>query len=116
MTEEELEKMLEKWVKRLRLQDWDISIRFVKQHELSDPAWEGECRVAPQVSSADILILAPEAGEEGRDIEACVVHELTHVLLYAFNMGKSGSLKNVLREAAVERIAQSLVATDREKV
>ena len=112
---EDLDRLLQKWVEILRIKDWDISIRFAKQHELSEPSWEGECRVAPQISRADILILVPEAGEEGRDIEACVVHELTHVLLYAFNMGKPGSLKNVLRESAVERIAQALIAADREK-
>lgn len=72
------------WQAILRLQDWDVAIRFARPWELTGDV-NGEVEMIPTKRRAVIRILAREDRERDRDdlgldtIEFTVVHELLHL-------------------------------------
>lgn len=77
---------MKRWQKMLRLEQWNIKIRYARSREMLTPedgtiAW-GRCLLNVNHLRATILILHPEdyADEDDQgEIESTVVHELLHV-------------------------------------
>lgn len=74
MTQKSLEKMTAKWQKRLRLQNWVISVGFVK---MSDPDWYGGCNTQANFLEAEVGI--NDRLDDPKQIEETLVHELLHI-------------------------------------
>ncbi len=88
LTKKELEKLLNVWQSKLRVDNWDISISIVnfgrKDHKQS-----GDFVADISVKKAKILLTAdPFRGDE----EYTLVHELIHILLYDYDNFSEGVL------------------------
>ena len=99
-----LNKLLSKWVKRLRLQDWNFEIKYATRVEMDDDTAVGKSRISPNNFYVKILILDPKESESWiptlRNIELTIVHELVHVAIVWLKEQE---------EVVVERIAQALM-------
>jgi len=80
-----LKRLVEKWKKRLRLQDWHITIAYVRPEAFSErnQGCLGENLTSSMNKEASIAILDPkyiidEGLESTKNIELTVVHELIH--------------------------------------
>lgn len=109
MTNKQLVGMCQTWQKRLRLQDWEISIEFTDA--FNGTATYGECSTSPPFMQAAIKVrsdLKPKAVEE------TVVHELLHVRFPnhtpAFDrvFNRTGLVGNEF-EIGIEMVARALV-------
>lgn len=76
------------WQELLRLQDWNIELRIVRQFTLDDPDTLAECEYYLERKDAIIRIVIPEdldrfedvyLGNEARDYDITLVHELLHL-------------------------------------
>lgn len=106
-------KFLKKWQPRLRLEDWNITIRWATAKELSDADWDAKCTPDIPYKSAKILVADWEhPKEKAQDFEVLVVHELLHLPLTAFETAE-GSLQEVAEENHVHILSTLLVALDR---
>lgn len=86
MTQEEGQKVLDKWYKKMRLAEWDIELCMLdskeydaKVEELGDPpdlVSNGYCALSRYHKSAVIYIRA-----DAEDPQFAIVHELTHLLI-----------------------------------
>ncbi len=94
MTDHELKALLPEWQQRLRLQDWDVSLKFEKYSE-----GLGNVRMCAKYKSAEIIIREPafiDPDELGnKDLEVTLVHELLHV--------QAGHLTHFLAEKQNDR-------------
>ena len=101
-------KLLRTWQKRLRLQDWEIALSFVKSLDMSGPNL-GEIKIYPDHRAADICLLREEDYPQNLpwyvDMESVLVHELLHI---HFNPLSSPE-KNVQEDAAIESIVPALI-------
>lgn len=114
MTDRELEDLLRHWQRKLRLQDWDIEIRFVSKDEMTGR--DGTVQYHTHLKTARIEVLRP--GEERPnawipyDIENTIVHELLHLhLSYFTEQYEPGSPGHLLEEQFVHVMAGLLVGT-----
>ncbi|MEE8489960.1 MAG: hypothetical protein V3S43_06455 [Acidimicrobiia bacterium] len=84
MTQQRLERLVELWCKRLRLDDWDVNVVLVPTEGLGDKT--GECSVYPRVNEATMRISAHKMNGDDtpHDYEQTVVHELLHIESNAF--------------------------------
>lgn len=108
---DQLEEWLAKWQPRLRLSDWDISIRYANMAELKDSL--ASIEIDDDNMVADILVLPEDQAQLLNtmieyDEELHVVHELVHLRLTDLDTQESRH-----EERAVNAIAQALVHTDR---
>ena len=96
MTQLELEELCKEWQKRIRLQDWEISIKFVKWHDLEENqrgniGWEVKKKIAAiRIMAEDQF---PPECSEPCDIEKTVVHELLHLHTITWNGDDADSAK-----------------------
>lgn len=90
---------LEKWQKRLRLQDWEISIRWAFDKEISEAA---EIGYSLNTKEAEIKITKTDDKEF---IEFNVIHELVH-LHFAPNSKHNDT--HFLEEQAINAISKAL--------
>ena len=102
------------WQRQLRLQDWDVTVRVVRWHEV-DGSPLGLCRVRWSTRDAEILLLdpqdyGPDRSGSDRDQELTLVHELLHI---AFPGDRSDGSCSTTMEQAVEATARALVALNR---
>ena len=91
MTQPQLEKLSKLWMRRLRLQDWVVTVKLVEDEE-KFAGMQGSLGVTyhdPSECKADIGIL-----DEGSNIamEATLIHELLHLRLVPFD-GKNHNEK-----------------------
>jgi hypothetical protein len=99
-----LERLLRKWQKRLKLQDWVIEARYVKPEEMvNQPAPLGECHMDYAQKEAVIRILDPKYNEAAvlpghRNTELTFVHEMMHCHLN----------KESVRPAHLEHVVEAL--------
>lgn len=117
MDKPNLEELLKKWQVILKLQDWDIKIRWAKHYDL-DSDTKGQCRWVLGKKCASIRILEPEdfdpAIQWGQDPECTVVHELLHLHYGPLELGDHfEGLKEAMLEQAVCAISEALVERDR---
>lgn len=109
MAKLDLEKILDKWKKRLGLSDWKISIEFNTQDHLDGQA---KTRIYETSQVAKVFILSPEDRQKSdpndSSIELDIVHELIHVRLWAIDPKDADRLTHALREQAIEWLARAL--------
>jgi hypothetical protein len=122
LTEATLKRLLSKWKKRLRVNDWAVTARWATPAEVIDPArdWFAICNHETVKKSAEIIFLHPDHfTEEERkdsthlDTEVDVVHELLHLLMAPFKTEPGSQLEDV-EENLVHFISTLLVALERE--
>lgn len=112
-----LKELLKKWQAILRLQDWNIKIRWVKHYDLANDT-KGQCRWVLGKKAALISILEPEDFDPSikweQDPECTVVHELLHLHIAPLDDGDEWrGLKDKMMEQAICSISEALVNCDR---
>lgn len=97
------------WQQRLRLQDWDLDVNYVRGYDMSDRLSYGEIDVFQEKKFAKIdLLTAGDAfpgGYHGYDLERTLVHELLHIHLAPLR----DDSKMVFEEQAIHAISVALV-------
>ncbi len=78
-----LEQQMKSWQKRLGLEEWNLSLRLVRQWEIDRNAW-GTAEWNPDAKTAVINVLDPrdynlKGGDLKLDMECTIVHELVHI-------------------------------------
>jgi len=81
--ESRLDRQMKFWQKRLGLEDWNLSLRVVRQSELDRDTW-GAAEWDPDAKTGTISVLDPrdynlKGGELKLDMECTIVHELVHI-------------------------------------
>lgn len=114
MSKRKAKKLLAKWQKRLRLQDWDVRIRFVNDQDL-DSECVAKCVRHKQKKAAHIVWR--RKGNEPRDSwpkdndEYVIVHELLHLHLWPVEPD-TGNFEDpawIAIETTIHAIARALV-------
>jgi len=113
MTQEELQTLCVQWQKTLRLQDWDVRLKLVRQREI--PEKQGECAWLVSKKQATVKILdsidySPNL-EWLQDQETTLVHELIH--LHYAPIDHTEGLSEKILEQAVNSMALALVELKR---
>ena len=114
MTQRDLENLLSKWQKSLRLQDWDIQVRFVRGHEIEGN--QAQIKHNNDYKNAVIRLRDPKdwpPGDWQEDSESDLVHELLHLHMSTFEGTKPGTKEQVGLEQAIECITEALVKLER---
>jgi hypothetical protein len=111
-----LSQKLSIWQKRLRLQDWKVTVKLVRKSELK-PKTLGNVHWDLSSKTAVIRVMhfedyAQPFGDVLEDFEMTVVHELVH--LHLASLPRSDSTKGA-EEQAVNMLAEALVSLDRNK-
>lgn len=115
-----LEALVEKWQRILRLRDWRISVRWAESEEMENNS--GSCRVHNDGKMATIKVLAPSAYNPTSDMykldppdtEQIVVHEMLHIHFdMLMNHDDPSDHEQTMQEQAIEFISQALVERDR---
>jgi hypothetical protein len=116
VTKAKLHQLLSKWAPRLRLDDWNITIRFATTEEVHDDdrGWSALCTPYETLKEAEIVIVQSRYLTDDADSEVLVVHELLHLHMVPFRT-KSGSLLEVAEENLVHALSTLLVALDRQE-
>lgn len=110
------------WQRKLRLQDWRITIRFADPEELKN--WTaideacGACRHHEETKQAEILVLdqkycAEENDERAQDVEDTVIHELLHCHFAVFRNGERAIQLHI--EQIIEVMTEALLVEKRGK-
>jgi hypothetical protein len=78
-----LDRQMKVWQKRLGLDDWNLSLRVVRQSEIDANTW-GAAEWDPDAKTGVISVLDPRdynlrGGELRHDMECTIVHELVHI-------------------------------------
>lgn len=97
----------EEWQRRLKLQDWDISVKIIPHRE-SEDSW-GSVRWNLQEKFADIKLLDPadqSSSMRPYSMEETLVHELLHLHLAPLDVSEA---KGLAQEQAINAIARALV-------
>lgn len=115
MTLTEARRLLRKWQERLRLEDWDLTLRWARKDE-EEACW-GLMIPDTHAKAATIVLVRPShpawgTGDHPRDPEATIVHELMHLPMTAFKT-RAGSLEEVAEENIVNQVSRLLIALDR---
>ena len=112
MTNEQLQALCREWQQVLRLQDWDVRCKFVRQREMTDSGCAGECRFQLEKKQAVIYVIDPIDWPPNcawpQDVEKTLVHELLHLHMAPFQPSHD-TLEHVMMEQAIESIATGLV-------
>lgn len=118
-TPKQLAAWLAKWRSILRLQDWNITAKFVRAPEFTDLGRLGQLSVLEKKRVAIVRIATAEdyqanPGDFGvsYDPELALVHELCHVHFWPLHT-KDDSPELTAEEQAVHALSCALVALDR---
>ena len=81
--ETRLDHQLKTWQKRLGLDEWNLTLRVVRQSEIDRDTW-GAAEWDPDTKTGVISVLDPRdynlrGGELRHDMECTIVHELVHI-------------------------------------
>ena len=81
--ESRLDRQLKFWQKRLSLDEWNLSLRVVRQSQIDRNSW-GASEWDPDTKTGVISVLDPrdynlKGGELRLDMECTIVHELVHI-------------------------------------
>jgi hypothetical protein len=93
------------WQKRLRLDDWTLSLQVVRQSEIDPNAW-GASQWDARAKTATIQVLDPRdynlKGTDLRlDMECTIVHELVHIQVSPLVSPSTHELENVVNRIMV---------------
>jgi hypothetical protein len=106
-----LTKLLKKWQPRLRLEDWNITIRWATAKE-SEEDWDAKCDPDVAYKSARIVVTKWDEKDKDYDAEYLVLHEILHLPMTPFAIA-TGSLQETSEENLVHILASLLIALDR---
>ncbi len=111
-----LERWKREWQSILRLDDWVITIKFVRKDDMPEEDVQGHVKWNYHAKTAWIRVLDPRdyTGDGVQDIEDTVVHELVHLHLAPWETGE-GTAEYALQEQAIELITGALLAVKRRK-
>lgn len=115
MTDEDLKELCILWQKRLRLQDWEVSVRFGHTHEMDDRYSTGTVWYSPRRRQATIKVLFPDEVEPSDfpfDPERTLIHELLHLYFAPFDTAKNSPEEDA-EEIAVNALAAAFVEVAR---
>src|ERR1700694_1820528 len=106
--ESRLERQMHFWQKRLGLDEWNLSVRLVRQAEIDRNSW-GAAEWDPEAKSGIIRVLDPRdynlhGGELKLDMECTIVHELVHI-----QVSPLAAHDEHVREDVVNRIMTALM-------
>lgn len=105
------------WQKKLRLQDWIIDAKIVRQRDMSQPDRVGEISSNLHNKVALISILDPVDYDDWgkQDMESTLVHELLHLHFAGidYHFGNNDNVYHVLEEQAIESITSGLISSER---
>ena len=106
--ESRLERQMHFWQKRLGLDEWNLSVRLVRQTEIDHNSW-GAAEWDPDAKSGIISVLDPRdynlhGGELKLDMECTIVHELVHIQVSPLD-----ARDELIREEVVNRIMAALM-------
>jgi hypothetical protein len=110
-----LEAFCREWQRRLRVQDWQVSIYFVRGSDIQGKA--GQCY--SQFSKKQAVIRLTELADADGwdypyDIEKTIVHELLHLVMAGIDPeSKKTGLELDMEEQAVDTLATALIALKR---
>lgn len=76
MSVAELKRLCRVWQRRLRLQDWDVTVKLQSAEEMPDQL--GNAAMEPEEMRAVISL------RDGGELEATLAHELLHLRLVSF--------------------------------
>lgn len=101
------------WQKILRLQDWDVQLKWARSVNLG-PTIEGLCEWVAARKEAAIKLLDPVdwASVKTTDIEAVLIHELLHLRFYGFTT-KDNTPEDTAQEQAIHALSRALVGLKR---
>ena len=99
---------MKSWQKRMGLQDWNLSLRVVRQTQIDPNAW-GAAEWDWKARTGVISVLDPRdynlrGGELRLDMECTIVHELVHIQVSPLAARDEGQ-----REEVVNNIMTALV-------
>ena len=106
--ETRLERQMHFWQKRLGLDEWNLSVRLVRQSEIDRNSW-GAAEWDPEAKTGMISVLDPRdynlhGGELRLDMECTIVHELVHIQVSPLD-----ARDEVIREEIVNRFMAALM-------
>lgn len=113
MTQDELQSLCTYWQKVLRLQDWDIVIRFKRIFDMQHET-DGNIDYSLPNKSAIINILEPSDFDNPcfpMDVEEVVVHELLHLHFHEADRPNGECPDSV--ECGIQKTAEALVKLNR---
>ncbi len=114
-TEKQLDGLLRKWQKKLRLQDWELDILYVDPVQFSKEGSCGEIRAHVNRKLGVIGIGRPDLMLEkdpdycNHEIEDTIIHELLHLHLNPFSPFDD-DLGMLAVEQAIEAISRVILA------
>jgi hypothetical protein len=106
--ESRLDHQMRTWQKRLGLEEWNLTVRLVRQSELDPDSWGG-AQWDPDAKTGTINVLDPRdynlhGGELKLDMECTIVHELVHIQVSPLD-----ATDGAVREGVVNRIMAALM-------
>ena len=108
LTPSQIEKILRKCQKRLRLQDWVIDLKVVRKGTFPDTR-VAQCQYFFRNMSAVISILDPRDNDDDgygmQNVESTIYHELLHIILSPAWKGDEPPSDDV-QEQIIERLAK----------
>lgn len=112
MTTKQLHRLVALWQKRLRIQDWDITVSIHSEAEMKQQGYEdvwGICFVEIHKKRASIKINTAVGSDDSIDtFESVLVHELLHVMIPGRDLGVSVEDHESAPHIAYERIIDQL--------
>jgi hypothetical protein len=117
LTKEQLQQKCNEWQKRLRLQDWIITVKICRYHE-TDEGRQAEVTWALSKKMASIKVVNsndyPPDCMAPQDMENALVHELLHLHFAPLTKGQEDDLY-IQEEHAIESITSGLITALKEK-
>lgn len=110
-----LEAFCREWQRRLRVQDWQVSIYFVRGSEMSGKAGQCYTQFAKKQAVIRLTELADTEGwDYPYDIEKTIVHEVLHLVMAGVDPdSKKTGLELDMEEQVVDTLAVALIALKR---
>jgi hypothetical protein len=97
-----LDRQMKGWQRRLGLEDWNLSVRIVRQSAIHRDAW-GAAEWDPDTKTGLISVLDPRdynlrGGELKLDMECTIVHELVHIQVSPLDARDEGTREDVVNK------------------
>lgn len=97
------------WQRALRLQDWNVSLRFVTSEDIGSDTY-ADVEITPQKKYASVRMCLPDQwptrGHQ-ESPEVALVHELLHLHLDAWKT--QSAVEENQKEAVIDAIARAIV-------
>jgi hypothetical protein len=106
--ESRLDRQMRFWQRRLHMEEWNLSLRLVRQNEIDQNSW-GTAEWDPELRTGIISVLDPrdynlKGGELRLDMECTIVHELVHI-----QISPLAARDEHVREEVVNKIMAALM-------